>query len=96
MGDPVRIVDLAEKVIKLSGHTVAEIGIVESGIRPGEKLYEELMSTSERVSKKIHDKIFIGKVEPKSMAEVEDFVKDLLVLDNQTLKERLIAYAKQE
>ena len=96
MGDPVRIVDLAEKVIKLSGHTVAEIGIVESGIRPGEKLYEELMSTSERVSKKIHDKIFIGKVEPKSMAEAEDFVKDLLVLDNQTLKERLIAYAKQE
>ena len=96
MGDPVRIVDLAEKVIKLSGHTVAEIGIVESGIRPGEKLYEELMSTSERVSKKIQDKIFIGKVEPKSMAEVEDFVKDLLVLDNQTLKERLIAYAKQE
>ena len=96
MGDPVRIVDLAEKVIKLSGHTVAEIGIVESGIRPGEKLYEELMSTSERVSKKIHDKIFIGKVEPKSMAEVEDFIKDLLVLDNQTLKERLIAYAKQE
>ena len=96
MGDPVRIVDLAEKVIKLSGHTVAEIGIVESGIRPGEKLFEELMSTSERVSKKIHDKIFIGKVEPKSMAEVEDFIKDLLVLDNQTLKERLIAYAKQE
>lgn len=96
MGDPVRIVDLAEKVIKLSGHTVAEFGIVESGIRPGEKLYEELMSTSERVSKKIHDKIFIGKVEPKSMAEVEDFIKDLLVLDNQTLKERLIAYAKQE
>ena len=96
MGDPVRIVDLAKKVIKLSGHTVSEIGIVESGIRPGEKLYEELMSTSERVSKKIHDKIFIGKVEPKSMAEVEDFVKDLLVLDNQTLKERLIAYAKQE
>ena len=96
MGDPVRIVDLAEKIIKLSGHTVAEIGIVESGIRPGEKLYEELMSTSERVSKKIHDKIFIGKVEPKSMAEVEDFIKDLLVLDNQTLKERLIAYAKQE
>ena len=96
MGDPVRIVDLAEKVIKLSGHTVSEIGIVESGIRPGEKLYEELMSTSERVSKKIHEKIFVGKVEAKSMAEVEEFVKDLLVLDNQTLKDRLIEYARQE
>lgn len=96
MGDPVRIVDLAKKVIKLSGHTVSEIGIVESGIRPGEKLYEELMSTSERVSKKIHEKIFVGKVGPKSMAEVEGFIKELLALDNQTLKERLIEFAKQE
>lgn len=90
------IVELAKKVIKLSGHTVAEIGIVESGIRPGEKLYEELLSTSERVSNKIHEKIFVGKVEAKSMAEVEEFVKDLLALDNQTLKDRLIEYARQE
>ena len=96
MGDPVEIVELAKKVIKLSGHTVAEIGIVESGIRPGEKLYEELLSTSERVSNKIHEKIFVGKVEAKSMAEVEEFVKDLLALDNQTLKDRLIEYARQE
>ena len=96
MGDPVEIVELAKKVIKLSGHTVAEIGIVESGIRPGEKLYEELLSTSERVSNKIHEKIFVGKVEAKSMAEVEEFIKELLALDNQTLKERLIEFAKQE
>ncbi|MGZ7230686.1 polysaccharide biosynthesis protein, partial [Streptococcus pyogenes] len=60
MGDPVKIVDLAKKVIKLSGHTVEEIGIVESGIRPGEKLYEELLSSEELVSEQIHEKIFIG------------------------------------
>lgn len=69
MGEPVKILDLAKKVIKLSGHTVKEIGIVETGIRPGEKLYEELLSTDERVSEQIHEKIFIGKVTPKPMEE---------------------------
>ncbi|MGL6299509.1 polysaccharide biosynthesis protein [Streptococcus iniae] len=43
MGEPVKILDLAKKVIKLSGHTEDEIAIVESGIRPGEKLYEETL-----------------------------------------------------
>ena len=96
MGQPVKIVDLAKKVIKLSGHTVAEIGIVESGIRPGEKLYEELLSSDERVSEQIHEKIFVGKVTPKPIDEVECFIDNLLQLDNVTLKERLIEFAKQE
>ncbi|WP_162011057.1 polysaccharide biosynthesis protein [Streptococcus sp. S784/96/1] len=96
MGEPVKILDLAKKVIKLSGHTEKEIGIVESGIRPGEKLYEELLSSEERVSDQIHEKIFIGKVTPKPMAEVEDFINKLLDLNVVTLKEKLIEFAKQE
>lgn len=96
MGEPVKIIDLAKKVIKLSGHTVAEIGIVESGIRPGEKLYEELLSSEERVSEQIHEKIFVGKVTPKPLEEVENFISNLLELDTATLKERLVEFAKQE
>lgn len=96
MGEAVKIVDLAEKIIKLSGHSVDEIGIVESGIRPGEKLYEELLSTDERISKKVHEKIFIGKVAAKPLSEVEDFIDGLLDLDDNVLKEKLIKFAKQE
>jgi FlaA1/EpsC-like NDP-sugar epimerase len=60
MGKPVKIVDLARDLIELSGFTVDEIGIVFAGVRPGEKLYEELSSDAEKtVRLKEHKKIFV-------------------------------------
>ena len=63
MGDPVRIYDLAEKMIRLSGLVLGQdISIVETGLRPGEKLYEELLSNHETTLPTHHPKIMIAKV----------------------------------
>ena len=63
MGEPVKIYDLAVKMIKLSGLTLdIDIKIVETGLRVGEKLYEELLSDSENVLPTHHPKILIAKV----------------------------------
>ena len=96
MGEPVKILDLARKVIKLSGQTEEEIGIVESGIRPGEKLYEELLSTDERVSEQIYDKIFVGRVQNYDKETVEQFIQSLAAKSTEALKNALIDFAKQE
>lgn len=61
MGEPVKIVDLATNLIQLSGYTIDEIGIDFSGIRPGEKMFEELLNENEVHGKPIFPKIFIGK-----------------------------------
>jgi len=61
MGEPVKIIDLAEKLIKLSGYTPYEdIDIKITGLRPGEKLYEELLLAEEGIKETNHNKIFIG------------------------------------
>ena len=96
MGEPVQILELARKIIMLSGKTEEEIGIVESGIRPGEKLYEELLSSEERVSEQIHEKIFVGRVTNKDQDSVQTFIHSLLSLDQKELKDVLIEFAKQE
>ena len=70
MGEPVKILDLAKKMITLSGHTEEEIQIQEAGIRPGEKLYEELLSAKEKVNDQVYEKIFVGNVQSLPKTEV--------------------------
>ena len=61
MGDPVKIVDLAKNLIKFSGNSVEDIGIEFTGIRPGEKLFEELLKEDEVHEQQVYPKIYIGK-----------------------------------
>src|SRR5699024_267835 len=61
MGDPVKIVDLARNLIKLSGYTEEEIPIKFAGIRPGEKMYEELLGEDEVHPDQVYEKIYVGK-----------------------------------
>lgn len=73
MGKPVKIYDLAYNMIKLSGFTPNEdIKIEEIGLRPGEKLYEELLIKTEHLEKTDNKKIFIEKDKPLSREEVRD------------------------
>ena len=95
MGEPVKILDLAKKMISLSGHSEADINIVETGIRPGEKLYEELLSTQERVDEQVYEKIFVGNVHAPAKKEDDDFIDTLLELNETELKQRLIDFAQQ-
>jgi len=79
MGEPVRIADLAEKMIRLSGmEPGTDIEIAYTGLRPGEKLYEELLATTENTLPTHHPRILIGKVrsdEPLAvLAKVSELV----------------------
>lgn len=96
MGNPVKIVDLAKKVVKLSGYTEKEIPIIETGIRPGEKLFEELLVDSEQTDQEVYEKIFVGKVTDIPLNVVMDFVYSLDKCKDQQLKESLIDFANKE
>jgi len=78
MGDPVRIDDLARDMIRLSGlEPDMDIRIEYTGLRPGEKLYEELLMAEEGLVKTAHEKIFIGKQQDMSFQEVIGCIKAL-------------------
>ena len=75
MGEPVKIADLAKRMIKLSG--VHDIEIKYTGLRPGEKLYEEVLSKEETTLPSFHDKIRIAKVKQYNYDVVNSLVTQL-------------------
>lgn len=79
MGSPVKIYDLAKKMISLSGLTLGkDIVIKETGLRPGEKLYEELLNDKETTLPTYHPKIMIGKVRQYPYEEVVKHIGPML------------------
>ncbi len=73
MGNPVKIWDLAENMIRMSGlEPGKDIEMVETGLRPGEKLYEELLVKSEKLGTTENEKIFIEEDTPLTQAEIEE------------------------
>ncbi|MFB5662658.1 polysaccharide biosynthesis protein [Alteribacillus sp. HJP-4] len=95
MGVPVKIVDLAKNLIKLSGHAIDDIGISYTGVRNGEKLYEELLNDNEVDDKQIYPKIYVGKPSYMFMEEIEDITSTFPLFDKETLREKLLELANR-
>ncbi|WNS81203.1 nucleoside-diphosphate sugar epimerase/dehydratase [Domibacillus sp. DTU_2020_1001157_1_SI_ALB_TIR_016] len=93
MGEPVKITDLAKNLIQLSGYTLDEIGIRYTGMRPGEKMYEELLDASEIHEKQIYPKIYIGKSTVQDMKWVEYLLVKFTVLEERALAALLLDIA---
>jgi FlaA1/EpsC-like NDP-sugar epimerase len=74
MGQPVRIVDLARDMIKLSGADPSKIAVVFTGLRPGEKLYEELLATEEATKPTTHPKLRIAQARDADLDAVGQMV----------------------
>ncbi|WLR55461.1 nucleoside-diphosphate sugar epimerase/dehydratase [Mesobacillus subterraneus] len=96
MGEPVRITDLTKNLIRLSGYTIEEIGIKYSGLRPGEKMFEELLNEKEIHPEPIFPKIFIGKAVLDQGEEVTYLLERFENFTSPELKEYVINLANRK
>jgi FlaA1/EpsC-like NDP-sugar epimerase len=96
MGEPVKIVDLAKNVIKLSGYSIEEIGIHFTGLRPGEKMYEELLNENEMHPESIFPKIHIGKANVLQAEVLTKLISGLLEMSEVEMHDTLIAVANNK
>jgi FlaA1/EpsC-like NDP-sugar epimerase len=95
MGEPIKIVDLAKDLIRLSGYSEEEIGIKFTGLRPGEKLFEELFIKGEEYKKTTHEKIFIASNASAFVPEtVKTVFNDIDALDDDATSESLRDFLK--
>ena len=94
MGEPVKIYDLAKKMIQMSGYQEGEIEIIETGIRKGEKLYEELLVDKERATEQVYEKIFVGNIKGFDYDTVMNRVTNFSNDPNQLAKE-VVAFANE-
>jgi FlaA1/EpsC-like NDP-sugar epimerase len=87
MGEPVKIADLARDLIRLSGFSEEEIPIVFTGVRPGEKLFEELSTKGENMSRTHHPKIFIGRIAEYPYPKVVEALATISAVTDATTRE---------
>lgn len=94
MGEPVRIMDLAENLIQLSGYTIDEIGIEITGLRSGEKLYEELALDTEieTRSKTANEKIFVNQPMVIDKGRFEHMLESLNDITDDNVREKLMQF----
>ena len=95
MGEAVKIIDLAKKIIRLAGYTpYKEIDIKVIGLRPGEKLYEELLNKNSSTLPTYNDKIMIAKVETYDYDKICNDISELLEFANSQNKDAIVKKMK--
>ncbi|MBW7459550.1 polysaccharide biosynthesis protein, partial [Paenibacillus sepulcri] len=96
MGEPVKIMELAKNVIRMSGYTVEEIGIRYTGVRPGEKLFEELLSAGEVHEKQVYPKIYVGKSSEVDFGDIENLLAIYHTHTKAELRQMLLDFANHK
>lgn len=95
MGEPVKIYDLAKKMIELAGFTPdKDIAIEFSGLRPGEKLYEELLNDSEITEQTSHEKILMAKVRKYHFQDILRTIEQIIDIANSNDSNKLVSSMK--
>jgi len=96
MGESIKIIDLAKKMIKLSNLTLGkDIQITFTGLRPGEKLYEELLNNQENTIPTYHPKIMIARVKPENYNELNKKVEELINIIKNQDDIKIVKFMKQ-
>lgn len=93
MGEPVKIMNLAKNMIRLAGYDIDDIGIKITGLRPGEKMYEELAMESELETRKTTelDKIYVTQPMEISEEFFNNMLESLKDVNNDNVREKLMA-----